>query len=162
MYGNILESQCVWLASVYGTEVLFVYIVVHNRSLEFMAHRKAAVLDGVLLYCHSLSAKFSPYCALLLSAMFFSTLKDTSAIFSNLYFLLSARFESRGWDSAVERKTCICPPDGWYEGCVWKPSIDLERQHPAPAGPAGALLPSTPSLRWGAGPGHGHLLPGPR
>ncbi|XP_030293281.1 T-lymphoma invasion and metastasis-inducing protein 1 isoform X2 [Sparus aurata] len=27
-----------------------------------MAHRKAAVLDGVLLYCHSLSAKFSPYC----------------------------------------------------------------------------------------------------
>lgn len=58
MYGNTLESQRVWLASEYGTEVLFVYIVVHIRSLEFMAHRKAAVLDSVLLYCHSLSAYF--------------------------------------------------------------------------------------------------------
>ena len=65
-----------------------------------MAHRKAAVLDSVLLYCHSLSAYFPlTVCCFyywFFFAMFFSTLKDTSAIFSNLNFLLSARFESRG------------------------------------------------------------------
>lgn len=73
-----------------------------------------------------------------------------------------ARFTSRGSDLVLEWQISMCSWYGRHEGGIWKPSSDLDSQHPSPAGPTDGVLSSTPPHIRGSGHIHWYLLPKPR
>lgn len=158
MYQNTFASQSTWLVS----EVLLGSAVQKFPSYKSFVSSSLEWPIGIIILLTAHCFKFFPVIIYFLLHFFLKHICAMYCLGKISHFWFSVRFESRGWDSASQWWSCIRLPKGWNNGCIFKPSPDLERQHPAPLGPSGAVLLSTPALWCGAGPSHGHLLTEPR